>query len=388
MRLPSSRETVPDGCFFPCLLVSRALRTILRWGWFAVVPFLVGCEFKLVLDKPHQDSSNKPGPVEHIDANERREAVLITPVIGPVQKENFLFQASVRSAFEEERFDRLEQMAIEINDQQLLTEDGSWKINHFYTGIKNRFGRSEDQFLTDQQRFENWMEQMPLSRTAKIAHADFLTDYAWFARGSGYAHTVTKEGWRKFRKRLEEALDSLKSVDNGGRNDPYWGEVALRVALGQGWSVDQYESLLEELKERYPKYWHYDVSRAYSLLPRWHGEPGHWEAYAEASAARGDGLGNETYARIAIRMVGFYGNLFRETEANKQRTLEGLRLLRDKYPDSLRLKNQIARMAVVANDRELSEEMFEKIGDSYVETCWINKEQFVHFRTWAQTGKW
>jgi len=335
-------------------------------------------------------TDSKAGPVEHIDADERRQAALLMPTLGPVQKEIRMFRADVRSAFESGEFDKLERMAegLIAEGDEALFANGSWKIAQFYNGLSDRFSDSEDQFLTDLERHRRWRKEMPESTVAKIAYGDFLTQYAWFARGGGYANTVTNRGWRLFRTRLAEARDLLMPLMGEELKDPYWGMVMLWVALGQGWSETDYSKLINDLKRLAPTFWGYDLQRAYSLLPRWHGEKGDWVRYAAWAADRPDGLGDEVYARVVIRMVGFYGSVYRETSADWERTRSGLKILLEKYPKSLSLANSAARVAVVGDDREMAAELFKQIGEKYVEDCWINPEQFVHYRTWARTGKW
>ncbi len=31
---------------------------------------------------------------------------------------------------------------------------------------------------------------------------------------------------------------------------------------------------------------------------------------------------------------------------------------------------------------------FDELGETYLESVWKKPERFVHYRTWAQTGKW
>ncbi|MDQ3621744.1 MAG: hypothetical protein M3463_04540 [Verrucomicrobiota bacterium] len=106
--------------------------------------------------------------------------------------------------------------------------------------------------------------------------------------------------------------------------------------------------------------------RAYSLLPRWHGEPGDWEAHAEQASARPDGLGVETYARIVINLRRYHENIFRETKASWPKTREGLEQLRKKYPTSLEILSNSALLATLAEDRPLAKEMFDRLGETYL----------------------
>lgn len=60
--------------------------------------------------------------------------------------------------------------------------------------------------------------------------------------------------------------------------------VGLRIALGQDWPESGYNALLAEAPAAEPRYWGHDTTRAISLLPRWYGHPGEWEAYAEETS--------------------------------------------------------------------------------------------------------
>jgi hypothetical protein len=147
---------------------------------------------------------------------------------------------------------------------------------------------------------QDWIAQFPTSITARVAYADFLREYAWHARGTGFADKVTEEGWRLFGERLESARKTLAEARELTDKDVFWWEVALGVARGQQLPKNAYDQLLEEGKAFEPKFCGYDIARASSLLPRWYGEPGDWEAYAEQAAERPDGLGAEIYARIVM----------------------------------------------------------------------------------------
>jgi len=233
---------------------------------------------------------------------------------------------------------------------------------------------------------QDWIAQFPTSITARIAYADFLREYAWHARGTDFADKVTEEGWRLFGERLESARKALAEARELTEKDSFWWEVALGVARGQQLPKNAYDQLLEEAKAIEPKFWGYDIARASSLLPRWYGEPGDWEAYADQAAARPDGLGAEIYARIVMALSGYYDNVFRETNASWPQVREGLIAMRQKYPRSFELLNHTALLSTLGGDRELAKETFAKLGDSYLPSVWGKPERFVRSRKWAETG--
>lgn len=261
-------------------------------------------------------------------------------------------------------------------------------IVQFYEGIANRFSDGRDQLILDEERIQRWIEEKPQSDTAQIALGSLLVDTAWVVRGSGWAKTVGEEQWQLFHQMLQGAFQCVGPLVNDEMTDPFAGTVLMTVALGQSWNPSQYEEMLSILEDRFPEFWGYPVQRAYSLLPRWHGEEGDWEAYALNIATSRNEWGEEVFARILFSLMRFYGNIFRETDAQCGPAKKGIDSLLSRYPESLQLLSRSARLATLGGDRDLAAELFEQLGDQYIDDCWANPEQFVHYRTWARTGKW
>lgn len=332
--------------------------------------------------------SKKAGPVEHIEADERMAAARLIEAHDPVEQEIKIFDAEIRGAFDEKKFEFLEETGQKLRESGELFADGSWKIFRFYEAIDHRFYSGDDGFLTDLETHRAWEKAFPDSLTRRVALADMLVSYAWHARGSGYADTVTEEGWQHMRERLEQASVVLADAQKLPGGDPYWFSVAITVATGQSWDKESFDKLMVDARVEHPAYWHLETQRAYTLLPRWYGEKGDWEKFALDAAKVPDGLGEETYARIVIRLSGYYADVFRDSSAKWAEMKPGLKTLLEKYPKSVVLRNEAAYHATLGRDREMAASIFDSLGDEYVKSVWKKPERFVHFRTWAKTGKW
>jgi len=300
-----------------------------------------------------------------------------------VQAEIDVFSAQTRAAFDAERFDELEKSAAEIRAAKPIFRDGSWKIVRFYRALRCGEEELDSVWQTHERRHRDWISAMPESMTARVALVDFLIGDGWRARGSGFSHSVTPEGRRIFRERLASARIILQEARALREKDPFWWSVALNVALGEGWSKPAFEALIAEAHAFEPRFWGYDVARATSLLPRWYGEPGESEAYAEDSSARADGPGLEIYARIVSEIAGYHSNIFRETNASWPKTKEGLRLMRERYPDSLEIVAATASLAVRAADSVFAKEMLDRVGDTFIPSVWSSPEAFRRDRAWS-----
>ena len=303
-----------------------------------------------------------------------------------VRTETYAFRMETRQAYNNRRFAELEQKADALHDSRAVFSNGSWKIAQFHDALGCREDEPESMWQLHDAIHQEWIAAYPDSITARVAYADFFVDYAWHARGSGYSNTVSQDGWKLFDERLTKAREILASARTLPMKDAVWWTTSLRVALGQGWSLKDYEALMKDAKSYSPVFWGYDTSRAYSLLPRWHGQPGDWENYALQASLAKDGLGAEIYARIVLHLAGYYRNVFEETKASWPKTREGLDAMREKYPDFHEVTNWAAKLAVLAKDYPEASRLFAQLGDSYDPGVWKDAQQFLSFRKQAQTG--
>ena len=131
-----------------------------------------------------------------------------------------------------------------------------------------------------------------------------------------------------------------------------------------------------------PEFWSFDVKRAYYLLPRWHGEPGDWEAAAEKESER-PGLGAEGYARVIMGQRGYYKSVFTDAKGSWPKTRDGMEILRKKYPESQEILNGYAELAGIAQDRPVSRQLLGIIGNRFYPKSWRNQDRFFQFRKWA-----
>ncbi len=297
------------------------------------------------------------------------------------------FRGDTRSLYNNRKFAELEALAGELRSSKAKFRTGSWKITHFYDSLDCHSGEPDSMWRLHEQIYRDWETKFPKSITAQVSHAQFMADYAWQARGSDYADKVTEEGWRLFRERLATAhtiLDQSKSL----APCPVWWTARLKVALGQSEEPAAHEALYLEACKSEPQFFAYDLSRAYYLLPRWHGEPGDWEAAAEKAIDREGGLGHESYARVVNEQARFYDNVFKESKASWRKAKKGFEEMRSRYPDSKEILNTYCRMASFAGDREQAKKLFIEIGDHKVESAWRKKgDEFGRAKAWAMADK-
>lgn len=131
--------------------------------------------------------------------------------------------------------------------------------------------------LTDDTYLQRWAEVCRRIDVAEPANpwlvgaicGYYHVEAGWEVRGSGYARTVTDEGWKGFREHLNLAREHLvKSWDIA----PQFPDVAGRmITVSTGLSDRQerlwFEKAVSSQFDYYPAYTNY----LWSIRPRWHG---------------------------------------------------------------------------------------------------------------------
>src|SRR5207302_6560914 len=89
---------------------------------------------------------------------------------------------------------KLDEMADNLLSAKTALSKGSWKLDIFYDKLegKGTTGSSCRQRVYDLQK---WLKQKPKSVAARVGLAKAYTEYAWDARGCGWATSVTDQGW-------------------------------------------------------------------------------------------------------------------------------------------------------------------------------------------------
>jgi hypothetical protein len=237
-----------------------------------------------------------------------------------------------------------------------------------------------------------WLQAQPGSVPATVALAGTLANYAWFARGGGYADSVTDNGWALFKQRLLQAQQTLDQVDEAQRSsDLSWYLVMSQVGLGLSMDHDDYLKLIREaiaLKPTAPEI--YSHASIY-LLPRWYGADGELATFATQSCDDiGGDNGDILYARIAksIWSYSYDINVFTDTGFSWPRVEHGMELICNQYPHSTIMMNYFCLFAAQAQQREVARALFDHLGNRFVGHReggpWWSDDDFEKAKAWAQ----
>jgi hypothetical protein len=294
------------------------------------------------------------------------------------------FRYKTRGFYNTSNFKALEDSMAEIrSNSEPRFGNGAWKLQVFYESLECDKKEKESMWQLHDRIHKEWIKAYPQSITARVAYADYLISYAWFARGSGWSNTVTPEGWRLMGERLAAAHQVLLSAKSLTPQCPMWWRLEMRIALGQGWSHADLGKVYNEGKQFAPQFQNLDYALVYYLLPRWYGKEGDWEKAAAAEMKRPEGLGAAGYALSVIYLEDFYDNIFKESHASWPDTRAGLEALRKSYPNSLEIVSQSCRLACLAGDQTLARTLFQQLEGYQDNRVWNDGQEYQKLRSWA-----
>src|SRR5262249_40917802 len=125
-----------------------------------------------------------------------------------------------------------------------------------------------------------WRQKMPTSPTPLIVMAKAQIGYAFEARGTGLANTVSEENAKLFASRMVEAKKYLEKAIELGVKDGEAFALMINAAKSLSMPREATEDILKEGMKIDPAYTDIYTEMAQYLMPRWHGNPGDIEAFA------------------------------------------------------------------------------------------------------------
>ncbi len=261
---------------------------------------------------------------------------------------------------------------------------GYWKLRALYDAIDAPAGeQASDGDWQDQiTKLEGWAKQRPQSITPRVALAEAWRSYAWKARGGGQAKTVSDAAWKVFNKRLGIAAQVLFEAASLKEKCPHWYVSSLWLGIGQGWDREVFERLFAEAVKLEPTYYYLHQVKAMYLLPRWYGEEGEWERFAEESALNvGGHEGDIIFFAIYSSMFSMHDITFMNTRKPAWPRLHGgFRSIEKLYGAAPHRLNEACFFAAATGDYRAAVELFHRISEEYDQTVWRSKSTFEVFR--------
>ncbi len=124
------------------------------------------------------------------------------------------------------------------------------------------------------QLVKTWCDKHPENQEAWMELSGLYMDYAWVARGTGWADTVTPEGHRLLRERMEEAKEVAEKAASLAPGDCRVWTQLLRLGIGVPFDKETMGGYFKKAQAINP--YHLITYTFYLnyLAPKWFGAPG------------------------------------------------------------------------------------------------------------------
>jgi hypothetical protein len=370
--------SVTQGIFALPGLLARYFRSFraLRAGALALMLALASVAFAA-------DQKSNPNPCKLSDA----EAAGLNRDLSTDIHATGDYGSVIARFLKQEKFEQLDCLADQVRSGKERFSGGTWKIHILYEGLERpveppMHATSEDWNMLGQ-RLQRWQLARPKSITARVALAWVDINYAWEARGDGFAKTVSENGWKTFGERITEAKRILDDASTLPTKCPEWYTAMQDVARDEGWSMDKARDLYDEAVKFEPDYYYFARNMAYYLLPKWHGEQGDTEKFMQETADRlGGDKGDILYFQVATFVI---CGCEEDPHLSSERIEKGFEASERQYGVSMLNLNLIASLESKyrESDAVLVEKVLARIGGQWDEDTWGTKKDFDAAKEWA-----
>ena len=213
------------------------------------------------------------------------------------------------------------------------------------------------------------------------------TKYAWEARGSGYANTVTPEGWKLFGERLAAAREALTKAWELDPLDERAPTAMITVCLGDGTGRAEMEKWFRRAMDANPDNRQACHDKLYFLYPRWHGSHQEMIAFGRECMAT-----QNWWGPLPTILVDAHDQVGRERGEGKAymarpavwadlKEVYGSFL--DAFPDSPRApwyRNRLAKWACAAGRWQDADKLLRAIGDAPDLAVFRSQAVFEYYR--------
>jgi membrane associated rhomboid family serine protease len=298
---------------------------------------------------------------------------------GPALRHALACQA--QALFWDGDFEQLESLLNQYAQTFEDLPDGSSRFDAFVGGLSDLFGFGG---LTPDETFgrtADWRGRIKNSVFAELIEALIFSDWAYSARGSGGADTISTQNMAVYAYRTEMAAAALSDLKVRAAQIPLWYSLSIRVGVDQAKDKEKAKEQLRAIFDQGAKIApHYEPlyrQMLRILMPRWFGSFDEVdkfinEIYAQTAPVRGYERYTELYTQYAW-MEGDDLDLFRDTPAFWSGMRTGFYGLVKRYPKSDAVINSFANFACRAGDKAEYNRLRNEIGKRFSATEWSTK---------------
>ena len=304
------------------------------------------------------------------------------------------FRQALMEQLRARQFAELEQIEAELRTTKARFAGGDWKLNHFYEAIGGALIQANSIAIQSDwteliDLLKAWRAASPKSGVPSLLLAATYTKYGWDARTSKRPEYVRDAQFDTFHDRLNQGASYLNESRRLLNGNPHWFMIALQIARGQGWDKARAYTLFNQATALEPLYQHSYSMMALYLLPRWYGDKGEWEVFAEEATSRvGGPEGSAIYHHIIVRVsqTHTWDEMFADNNLNWRRIQWSFADRERLYGESREAVNAMCWLAGAADDKESAGAFMTRIGDAWDQAVWGTRQRFDNYQKWLKAS--
>lgn len=360
-------------------------------GVFLLTGLLLGCNSVGRESSRGTKTSDSPIPATQVSSSKTSSSNSndgVDLAAKAAQDDADKYAAGIKELFTQEKFDDLDKLANAARLSKSKSPGGNWTLFQIYESVAapqpHGAKPTEQDWENHMTSLQKWVSVRAGSVTAQIALAEAYVNYAWFARGTGYANEVASEQWKLFDERLNLARENLQQAWALKERCPHWFYVMQDVQFGL--HEGDPRVLLRRAMAFEPSYYYYYSREAHFLLPKWYGNEGDAARFAEVVADKiGGNEGDFVYFLVAARLNCNCQD--DETELRKMswpRIERGFSFMERAHGTNMHRLNQFARLATAFSDAPAAQPIFTRLGENWERDAWGTQKFFEDCKSWAK----
>ncbi|MEW6068880.1 MAG: DUF4034 domain-containing protein [Nitrospirota bacterium] len=307
--------------------------------------------------------------------------VLLNGCISPtaVAPAEELAKETIQELLKEEQFEKLDKIAEELRKSRKMLINGSSALSIFYNELTDNNG-SEQEIVSLINLYEKWKKAYPDSPTPLVALSIIYTDYAYMARGSGWAGEVTDKQWELFYMRMNKADEYVNNTIAERDMRSYVEKIKIIKLIGKNNAKIRAYAILDKGIAIDPDYHSMYFTMAELFMERWHGD-NRYEMidFIDEYSARRKGLeGTILYIKMLLHMTFYYEpfNYLNRMNVSWSSLEQKLKSVLNEQPENIFILNAYWYFAGIALDLERAEELGRKLDkiNGWLTDIWWDKD--------------
>lgn len=222
-----------------------------------------------------------------------------------------------------------------------------------------------------------WHRTEPHSPMPGLIDAMIFEQWAWAARGGGYASSVSKLAWQAFNARVAMAAASMRATGKRARMTPLWYQISMWLEIDQDRPLGRIRATFNQGVASFPEYLPLYRQMLRTLMPRWSGSYSKindfiMTQFYDAPPERNFELYTRLYWLLA-RLSGNTVDIFKASLVSWSAMTKGFQQMRRRYPRSDYVLNVFANFACRANDGTEYRHLRPRLRTRYAAAAWSNE---------------